>query len=29
MIGGNDVDVTGVSRDGERVPVVRSGNWQI
>jgi aminopeptidase len=29
MIGGNDVDVTGITRDGERVPVLRDGAWQL
>ena len=29
MIGGNDVAVTGVTKDGERVPVLRDGNWQL
>jgi aminopeptidase len=29
MIGGNDVDVTGIARGGERVPVLRGGAWQI
>jgi aminopeptidase len=29
MIGGDDVDVTGITRDGERVPVLRGGSWQI
>jgi aminopeptidase len=29
MIGGNDVDVTGLTRDGARVPVLRRGVWQI
>jgi aminopeptidase len=29
MIGGDDVAVTGVARDGERVPVLRGGAWQI
>ncbi|MFN2466654.1 MAG: aminopeptidase [Gaiellaceae bacterium] len=29
MIGGDDVDVTGLTRDGERVPVLRGGDWQI
>jgi aminopeptidase len=29
MVGGNDVDVTGITRDGERVPVLRGGAWQI
>jgi aminopeptidase len=29
MIGGDDVDVTGIGRDGERVPVLRQGAWQI
>jgi aminopeptidase len=29
MIGGEDVDVTGITRDGERVPVLRGGSWQI
>ena len=28
MIGGEDVDVTGITRDGERVPVLRGGAWQ-
>ncbi len=28
MIGSNDVDVTGVKRAGERVPVLRGGAWQ-
>ena len=27
MIGGNDVDVTGVTSDGERVPLLRDGSW--
>jgi aminopeptidase len=29
MIGGDDVDVTGTTRDGEEVPVLRGGSWQI
>jgi aminopeptidase len=29
MIGAEDVDVTGVTGDGERVPVLRAGAWQI
>jgi aminopeptidase len=29
MIGGDDVDVTGVTRDGERIPVLRGGVWQL
>jgi len=29
MIGGADVDVTGVTADGARVPVLRGGAWQI
>jgi aminopeptidase len=29
MIGGDDVDVTGMTADGEEVPVLRGGAWQI
>ncbi len=29
MIGGDDVDVTGLTREGERVPVLRGGVWQL
>ncbi|HZO63318.1 MAG TPA: aminopeptidase [Gaiellaceae bacterium] len=29
MIGSDDVAVTGITRDGERVPVLRDGSWQI
>jgi aminopeptidase len=29
MIGSPEVDVTGVHADGERVPVLRGGAWQI
>jgi aminopeptidase len=29
MIGGDDVSVTGITRAGERVPVLRDGVWQI
>ena len=29
MVGGDDVDVTGITRDGHRVPVLRGGAWQI
>ena len=28
MIGADDVDVTGLTRDGERVPLLRDGAWQ-
>ena len=29
MVGANDVDVTGITQGGERVPVLRGGAWQI
>jgi aminopeptidase len=29
MIGGDDVSVTGVTAGGERVPVLRGGDWQL
>ncbi|MEN3311174.1 MAG: aminopeptidase, partial [Actinomycetota bacterium] len=29
MIGSTEVDVTGITRDGERVPVLRDSSWQI
>jgi len=29
MVGGDDVDVTGITRDGQRIPVLRGGAWQI
>jgi aminopeptidase len=29
MIGGNDVDVTGITPAGDRVPVLRDGSWQL
>jgi aminopeptidase len=29
MIGSAELDVTGVTREGERVPVLRGGDWQI
>ena len=29
MIGGDDVDVTGITADGDRVPLLRGGAWQI
>jgi aminopeptidase len=29
MIGSDEVAVTGITRDGERVPVLRGGSWQI
>ena len=29
MIGSSEVDVTGVTREGERVPVLRDSTWQI
>jgi aminopeptidase len=29
MIGSDDVSVTGITRDGERVPVLRGGSWQL
>jgi len=28
MIGSNEVDVDGITRDGDRVPVLRGGSWQ-
>jgi aminopeptidase len=28
MVGGDDVDVTGITHDGRRVPVLRQGAWQ-
>jgi leucyl aminopeptidase (aminopeptidase T) len=28
MIGSNDVQVTGLTKDGERVPLLRGGVWQ-
>jgi len=28
MIGGDDVDVTGITRDGSELPILRSGAWQ-
>jgi hypothetical protein len=28
MLGGDDVDVTGITGGGERVPVLRGGTWQ-
>ena len=27
MVGGPDVDVDGVTRDGDRVPLLRAGSW--
>ena len=29
MLGGDDVEVTGITRDGERVPVLRAGAWRV
>ena len=29
MVGSDEVAVTGITRDGERVPVLRGGAWQI
>jgi leucyl aminopeptidase (aminopeptidase T) len=29
MIGGDDVTVTGITRDGDEVPVLVDGAWQI
>jgi aminopeptidase len=29
MIGSDEVEVTGLSRDGERTPVLSGGVWQI
>ena len=29
MIGSNDVDVTGTTKDGREVPLLRGGSWQI
>ena len=29
MVGSDDVDVTGITRSGERVPLLRGGAWQI
>ena len=29
MIGSNELAVTGITADGERVPVLRDGTWQI
>lgn len=29
MVGGDDVDVSGITRDGRRVPVLLGGTWQI
>jgi aminopeptidase len=29
MIGGSDVAVTGITREGERVPVLRDGSWAL
>ena len=29
MIGSNELDVTGLTSDGERVPLLRDGVWQL
>jgi aminopeptidase len=29
MVGGDDVDVTGITHSGDRIPVLRGGAWQI
>ena len=27
MIGSQDLDITGITKDGKRVPIFRNGNW--
>jgi leucyl aminopeptidase (aminopeptidase T) len=29
MIGSDELEVTGLTADGERVPVLRHGEWQL
>jgi aminopeptidase len=29
MVGSNELDVDGLTRDGDRVPVLRGGSWQL
>jgi aminopeptidase len=29
MIGSDDVDVTATTRDGDEVPLLRGGDWQL
>jgi aminopeptidase len=29
MVGSDELDVTGITRDGARVPVLRGGSWQL
>jgi len=29
MIGSNEIDVDGITRDGDRVPILRGGTWQL
>ena len=29
MVGSDELEVTGITADGERVPVLRGGDWQI
>jgi aminopeptidase len=29
MVGGSDVEVTGITHDGERVPLLHEGAWQV
>jgi leucyl aminopeptidase (aminopeptidase T) len=29
MIGSPELEVTGLTKDGDRVPVLRDGSWQI
>jgi aminopeptidase len=29
MIGGDDIDVTGITREGDEIPILRGGTWQI
>jgi aminopeptidase len=29
MIGSNDVEIDGVTRSGEAVPILRGGDWQL
>ena len=29
MIGSPELDVDGIARDGQRVPILRGGDWQL